>query len=66
VLLAVEEHELEKVPPTMGEEVELEAECLSEGKEEEECEQGPQDPEDEESERVHVAMEEVEEWEVEL
>ena len=66
MLLAVEEHELEKVPPTMDEEEELEAECLSEGKEEEECEQGPQDPEDEESERVHVAMEEVEEWEVEL
>ena len=50
----------------MDEEEELEVECLSEGEEEEECEQGPQDPEDEESERVHVAMEEVEEWEVEL
>jgi hypothetical protein len=52
VLLAVEEYELEKVPPTMDEE--------------EECEPGHQDLEDEESERVHVAVEEVEEWEVEL
>ena len=48
MLLAVEEHELEKVPPTMDEEEELEAGCLSEGEEEEECEQGPQDLENEE------------------
>jgi len=56
VLLAAEGHELEKVPPTMDVEVELEAECLREGEEDEECEQGGQNAEDEESEKVHVVV----------
>ena len=54
------------MPSTMDEEEDLEVECLSEGEEEEECEEETQDWEDEVSERVHVAVEEVEEWEVEL
>ena len=50
----------------MDEEEDLEVERLSEGEDEEECEEETQDWEDEVSERVHVAVEEVEEWEVEL